>query len=304
MLAAFLTTILFSLSAVSGRRLANHVAGTQANLARLAVAALFLGIYSHAFGFGLGGPALAVLFISGCIGFGIGDLALFQAYPRLGTRRTMVLVQCLPAPIGAITEWAWLGNVPTLEQATCGAVILLGVGIALAPAESDAGPGVHWKAGVWFGVIAACCQAWGAVLSRKAAAIGEAAGEPFQGVADGANAAYQRILGGIVVSALFLVWLKVAHRPDTARKADWPRAWPWVTANALFGPTLGVTCYQWALSVEKTSIVLPIVAVTPLVVMPFTRVFEGEKFTARAILGGVVAVAGVATLAWLRTRGM
>jgi drug/metabolite transporter (DMT)-like permease len=304
MLAAFLTTILFSLSAVSGRRLAHHVTGTQANLARLLVAALFLGIYAHGFGFGLGGPALALLFLSGCIGFGIGDLALFQAYPRLGTRQTMVLVQCLPAPIGAITEWAWLGHSPTVGQAACGAVILAGVGIALAPAKSDAGAGGHWKAGVWFGVIAACCQAWGAVLSRKAAVIAEAAGDPLQGMADGANAAYQRILGGIVVSGLFLAWLKLTGKPDTTRRAAWALAWPWVVANALFGPMLGVTCYQWALSVEKTSIVLPIVATTPLVVMPFTRVFEGERFTVRAVLGGATAVAGVAALAWLRTRGM
>ena len=35
MLAAFLTTILFSLSALSGRRLAHYVSGTQANLLRL-----------------------------------------------------------------------------------------------------------------------------------------------------------------------------------------------------------------------------------------------------------------------------
>src|SRR6185369_15462164 len=113
MFAALLTTILFSLSALSGRRLANHLPGSLANLVRLLVAAAVVGTYAHQFGFGVGGPAFTLLFISGCVGFGIGDLALFQAYPRIGTRRTMVLVQCLAAPIAALTEWIWLGTVPT-----------------------------------------------------------------------------------------------------------------------------------------------------------------------------------------------
>ena len=133
MFAALLTTLLFALSGLSGRRLSNHLAGSQANLLRLILAATLLGSYAHLCGFGLRGPAFGWLFVSGCIGFGIGDLALFQAYPRIGTRRTMVLVQCLAAPIAALTEWVWLGTLPGATQAVFGAVILLGVGIALMP---------------------------------------------------------------------------------------------------------------------------------------------------------------------------
>jgi drug/metabolite transporter (DMT)-like permease len=295
MLPAFLATILFSLSAVSGRRLSHYLGGTEANLFRLLVAAVLLGAWAHWFGFGLGGSALPLLFVSGCIGFGVGDLALFQAYPRIGTRRTMVLVQCLAAPFGALTEWAWLGHAPTGPQALFGCVILAGVAVALMPGQGEGQPVHGLAAGIFFGTLAALCQAWGAVLSRKAYAVAEAAGQTFTGVGDGANAAYQRLLGGIVVSALFLAYLKLAHKPAPGgdRKADWPRAWPWAAANGVFGPTLGVTCYQWALTAAPTSIVLPIVATTPLVVMPFTRVMEGEKFTRRAIVGGVLAVAGV-----------
>jgi drug/metabolite transporter (DMT)-like permease len=292
---AFLTTILFSLSAVSGRRLSQYLGGTTANLTRLLVAGLLLGAWAHLFGFGINGAAFPLLFISGCIGFGVGDLALFQAYPRIGTRRTMVLVQCLAAPFGALTEWAWLGHAPTGSQAMFGVVILVGVGVALMPGKGEGQPIHGLGAGIFFGTLAALCQAWGAVLSRKAYAVAQADGQTFQGVGDGVNAAYQRLLGGILVSALFLAYLKLAHKPTPGgdRKSDWPRAWPWMIANGLFGPAFGVTCYQWALSTTPTSIVLPIVATTPLAVMPFTRIMEGEKFTRRAIIGGVVAVAGV-----------
>src|SRR5258707_1364052 len=116
MLAAFLATILFSFSAISGRQVSHHLSGTKINLARLVLAAALLGLWAHLFGFGLSGKAFPILFLSGCIGFGIGDLALFQAYPRLGARRSMVLVQCHAAPFGALIEWAWLHHAPTLPQ--------------------------------------------------------------------------------------------------------------------------------------------------------------------------------------------
>jgi drug/metabolite transporter (DMT)-like permease len=301
MFAAILTTLLFSLSALSGRRLANHLPGSLANLVRLLVAAAVVGPYAHRFGFGIGGPAFTLLFVSGCIGFGIGDLALFQAYPRIGTRRTMVLVQCLAAPIAALTEWAWLGTMPTLRQALFGAVILAGVGVALRPERDEAQPGDGLLAGTLFGLLAAVCQAWGAVLSRKAYAVSAAQDFVIAGPGGGVNAAYQRLLGGLLVSGLFVLYLRIAHQPGPdARPANWPRAWPFVIANGLFGPAFGVACYQWALSTAPTSIVLPIVATTPLAVMPFAHYLEGDTITPRTLLGGALAVGGVVGLTLVR----
>jgi hypothetical protein len=74
MFAAFLATVLFSFSAIAGRRLSHFLSGTKANLARLILAAVILGLWAHLFGFGVRGAAFPILFISGCVGFGIGDL--------------------------------------------------------------------------------------------------------------------------------------------------------------------------------------------------------------------------------------
>jgi drug/metabolite transporter (DMT)-like permease len=67
--------------------------------------------------------------------------------------------------------------------------------------------------------------------------------------------------------------------------------------NGLAGPALGVGCYQWALMHEKAGVVLPIVALTPLVIIPFSGFIESEKPTMRSLLGGIIAVAGTALLA-------
>jgi len=49
---------------------------------------------------------------------------------------------------------------------------------------------------------------------------------------------------------------------------------------------------------RSTGIVLAIVATTPLVVIPFTMLLDGERPTARSLAGGAVAVLGAAALAY------
>jgi drug/metabolite transporter (DMT)-like permease len=53
---------------------------------------------------------------------------------------------------------------------------------------------------------------------------------------------------------------------------------------------------QWALETTPTGIVLAIIALTPLVVIPFARVLENERITAKSLAGGAIAVAGVVGL--------
>ena len=67
--------------------------------------------------------------------------------------------------------------------------------------------------------------------------------------------------------------------------------------NGLAGPTLGVSCFQWALQIAPSGIVLPIVSVTPIVIIPFAWYIEGERPTVRSLAGGAVAVLGAVALA-------
>jgi drug/metabolite transporter (DMT)-like permease len=296
--AAFLTTILFSISAVCGRHTSRLLGGNQANFWRLCFAASLLAIYAHLFGTGVKGQAFWIFFVSGCIGFGIGDAALFQALPRIGSRLSVLMVLCLSSPIAALTEWAWLGTRLSAQEIGCGLLVIAGVAVALAPGRRSEAVEKHLLAGLLFGVVAAVCQALGAVMSRKAFAVAQRVGENT----DGITAAYQRILGGVLVTAV-LFW--IAKRsdsltPDESRER-WRKAWPWVLLNGLSGPALGVSCYQWALKIAPTGVVLPIVAITPIVIIPFSRYVEGERPTVRSLLAGAVAVAGAVLLAIVRT---
>jgi drug/metabolite transporter (DMT)-like permease len=233
----------------------------------------------------------------------VGDLGLYSAYPRIGARLAVLICQCLAAPLGAIMERLWLGTALNSGQILWGTVTLAGVALALWPDPRNGmvRPG-RWFSGTVFGVIAAFGQGGGAVITRKAYAVAQHAGFHV----DGGTAAFQRILGGIALTILVLLAYRVLtrwrNRASGAAQASaqnprqWRQAWPWVIVNSLSGPAIGVACYQWALSIAPTGVVLPIVAMTPLAVIPFTFVLEGERPTLKSLIGGVIGVSGAVAL--------
>ncbi len=301
MVPSLLATLLFALSVMAASRSIGHLGSNLANFWRVFLAAVLLGLWGHTVGQGLAGPGLAFFFLSGCVGFGLGDVALFQAIPRLGPHLSSLLINCFAAPMGALIEWLWLGQRLTSHQLAAGGVILAGVALALAPKRGEGFPSSHRWLGIFYGLMAALGQAGGAVLSRKAFAMAASVGQPM----DGGTAAYQRILGGLLVAVAVLAWQTRVEPGLTRRGPGWRwldpgKAWKWVILNALSGPAIGVGLYQWGLAVAPSGVVLSIVATTPLAVMPLAWALDGKRPGKRAMGGSLLAVAGVIGL--IQTR--
>jgi len=295
MFAAILTTFCFAASAILARRSAGMLGSQSANLARQAVALLILGLWAHLFGQGMRGPGLLLFVLSGILGFGLGDIALFEALPRIGAGLTVLIVQCLAVPIGAMTEWLWLGTRITPAQMLGAAVILTGVALAMAPERDGNIPRGHRMAGLIFAIIGAFGQAWGAVVSRWGFLLDQQAGL----LMDGPSSAYQRLLGGIVCVALvagLTGLLRRWRRSEAFQGRPWRLALPWILGNAAAGPVLGVAFYQWGLRDSPSAVVLSIVSTTPLAVMMLSFVFEKTRPTPRALIGSLLAVLGVVAL--------
>jgi drug/metabolite transporter (DMT)-like permease len=310
MLPALLAMGLFATSSVAARQSIHHLGSNNASLVRILLATFLLGIYAHGWGAGFSGPSLGWFLVSGLIGFGICDTAIFIALPRLGAQLTSLMVQCLSVPIGLLTEWLWLGTRLSATQLAAITIILTGVVIALKPtrrppptlaptvspatgpaAAASHGPGT---AALVLGVVAAAGQAWGAVLSRHGTQLARAAGQPI----DGLSVAYQRIWAGVFFIALWWLWQRRQRGAGTATThPDWRAASPWILANALTGPSLGVACYQWALANHPTGVVMAITALTPLAVIPLSWLLNRERPTTSSVVGGVIGVAGVCWLA-------
>jgi drug/metabolite transporter (DMT)-like permease len=300
MIYAFATTLLFSFSTVLANRSQRAVGTIHANLGRLLIGMFFLGLWTITLGHGFSGAGLPVFLLSGVVGMGIGDIAFFAALPLLGSRLTIMMMQCLSVPVAIIVERWWLGTRLSLAQLLCSAVILAGIMVALMPTRKDP-PKVKVRGvGIIFGALAALGQGVGAVLSRKGFELAAHSGVPL----DGLTAAFPRVLGGFVLTVLWYAghhqiqrWRVIESGPIAV--APRRSGYLWVLAHGLAGPVLGMGAFQMALASVPSGIVLPITATTPLMVIPFSYWLENERPSKRSFVGGALAVAGAVALTLL-----
>ncbi|MBI5688655.1 MAG: DMT family transporter [Verrucomicrobia bacterium] len=309
MFASFLAAFFFALNATCASHSVRTLGPARANLGRLLVATAVLGTFAHLWGGGFSSASLPWFLLSGIIGMGMGDLGVYGALPYLGSRLTVLMTQCLAAPLAALGEWLWLGTRLTPVQIAWGLLILAGVALAISPSRSSP-PRVRIQPiGFLFGFVAACGQGFGALVSRKGVTVAEVAGEAAHNATFGLTAAYQRILAGLVFTAGWFLLMHLLGRlpprpsmtgavpPGPGGQTAWrQRAFGWMVANGMAGPVLGVGCYQWALATTPSGIVLPIAATAPLLAIPIAFVLEGDRPTRRALVGGVLAVAGCIAL--------
>ena len=288
-----LTTLLLAVSSVMANQSQQAWGPMRANLGRLLLAFVALGGWALCFGGGVSGAGFGQFFLSGALGIGIGDMAFFATLPLLGSRLTTVMMQCLAVPTAIVVEWLWLDTRLSPAQLACTGVVLAGIIIALLPTKKDP-PKVRVKlSGVFFGLIAAVGQGLGAVFSRRGFAITNASGH----LIDGFTAAFQRNLGGLGLTvAFFVIWRLVQRRSNESAPAITGKSYGWMLGNALAGPIFGMGTMQLALSTTPSGIVLPIMATTPLLVIPVAYWIEHERPTKRSLAGGIVAVGGAVAL--------
>ena len=303
---ALLTALCFAFVGVCANRSARLLGSARANYWRLLVAVALLGPWAFGFGRGLGGPGWGWFFTSGLLGFGIGGVAMFHSLPRLGTPLSLLVVECGTAAFALVIEWVWLGTTVAGAQLGWIALILIGVSIGLAPGLPADISRARKISGMAWALLSSGGQAMGMVVSRKGWEVTQTAGFEL----DAGTAAFQRLLGGLaiglVVYAAVKIWptlLPLSEMPFAERNRDlrlgrWGPNWPWlwVLLNATFGPVLGVTTRQWALSLAPAGIVQSVVSTAPLIAVPLARLMERRWPRPRFFVGAVIAIAGLAGL--------
>jgi len=315
MFPALLATFCFACSAVCGQRLSRLMGSLRGNFWRLVLAAVVLWVITLVFFGGSVRPETAGWYVlSGVIGFGLGDVALFLAYPHLGSRLTVLVLMSFGVFFGAVGDW-WLLHAPLRwELAGSIAVILTGLVLAL----HRPGEPLRWGRGLVFAIIAGWGQGFGAVLSRIAQTTAEQGGFAVPAISQTA----QRATGGLAIAAIAYGVVRLAARRQTGGATGHAIAAPttssaagaaavpvkyrknlpfWLLGSALFGPVIGVSAMQWALQVlHSSALVVAITATAPLMIVPLAHWLEREKTSPRALLGTAVSVAGVILTAFLR----
>jgi len=297
MIPAVLAATLFAVSAVVSQRSSRIYGAVPANFYRMAIACTVLGLITWAVDASRGAPSFhgetfRQFLLSGLVGYGIGDIALFLAYARLGSRLTILINWCSAALFAAAGDWFLRDHALTLPQGAAVCCILAGLVTALWPSEKTR----HPAAGVFFAIIAGVGMGMGTVLSGQAIDTARA----LQVEVHAISQTFQRSLAGVAAAAL--AFLLVKYLPQR-RAADAERKWRhkpfWLLSTALCGPVLGVACYQWALTVTGSStIVVAIASTSTLLVIPLARLTEKDKPRARQLAGSLMAAAGVIAFRW------
>lgn len=298
MLLALLAAVLFAASAVCGQSLSRQLGGVTANACRITLACTILGLITWGFFPGqIHSATFRWFLLSGVLGFGLGDVALYLAYPLLGARTAVMVNLCLATLVGALADWMFLGTHLAPKEIAAAALTLTGVVLAMHKRDEP----FSWNVGLVLTLFAGTCQGFGLMLSRLAQGIADQQGLEHYGPVQ----AFQRTIGGVVIGWIALAILRSSLKgrmliPAEARTPQLPY---WILGASFFGPVAGVSAMQVALQrVDSSAIVSAITSTAPLMLLPISRYIDREAPTKQAILGSFLAVGGVVMLAYLRSQ--
>jgi drug/metabolite transporter (DMT)-like permease len=220
--------------------------------------------------------------LSGIIGFVLGDLFLFKALAIIGARTSMLIMALVP-PITAVIGFFLLSETIALRYGLGMALTLGGVATVILTRESGTKQLKHPVRGIFYAFIGMVGQAVGLVLSKYG-----------MGEYNAFSATQIRIIAGMLGYTLlmfhFRAWrqLMTAFSNIPAMKA--------ATLGSVFGPFVGVYLSLLAVQNTSTGIASTIMAIVPVLIIPFSVMLFKEKINLREIIGAIIAVTGTAIM--------
>ncbi len=231
-------------------------------------------------------PVWGWLTLSGVVGFAISDAFLFRALYHIGAHRTSLVTSLIPV-MSAAMAWLAFGETMTWVQLLAAVGVIAGIVLVVSARPSgprDAATARQTLRGVLFALGTVVTQSARYILSKKA-------------LAD----AFPPLSANVVqiLAATVAVWVAAflggRWRNDLEPFGD-RRAAGGMIGGAIAGPFVGVTLSMIALSQARVGIASTLMALQPVLLLPFAAFVLKEKIGIRAIAGTALAVAGVACL--------
>ena len=283
-LAALTAALLWAIASTWFTRLGRHIRPLEINFLKGALALplltlmLFLGGGSLSL---IPADALWLLLLSGAVGIALGDTAFLQTLQYLGPRRTLLLATLSP-PMVALMAWAFLGE--ALAWSAWAGILVTIAGIAWVISERASGvqAGIDLKRGLIAGSIYALAQSSALVLSRYALT---------RTTVDSLQSAILRLFAGAVLLAVFML---ITRRPlvSLERFCQSPNLVGILAAATLIGTAIAIWLQQIAVALAPAGVVQTLLSTSPIFILPIAAL-AGERLTPRAVIGALVALAGV-----------
>jgi drug/metabolite transporter (DMT)-like permease len=290
-LAGVFTSVFWALSSVFFTRGGRQIGSVNVNRIRLVIA-VGLIMLAHLVTQGTLLPLNASperwgwLGLSGLVGLALGDTFLFQAYVMIGNRLGTLMLALSPI-VGVCIAWVFLDE-------TLSAVQLLGILISISGAvlvvlKGGHGNGAprdrrHFGLGILCGLGGAIGQAGGLVLAKKGLA------DNFPAIS---GVAIRMLVAMIIIWAVALLLGQLGKTLQAMRN---PSALAAVAAGAFTGPFIGVWLSLIAVQLTYVGVASTLTSLAPIFVLPISRFIFKEEVNRWAIVGTMMAIAGVATI--------
>lgn len=255
------------------------------------------------------GDQLLWLALSGIAGLAVGDQLMFSAFNLAGPRRTLLVLNLAPV-VTALFAWPILGE-SLMPLSWIGmAITLAGIGWVTLERSQGTGPAssVEHASKIRLGIALAFFGTLAVSIGNALAKLGmlpAADMDPDQGLVDPLVAQNVRMLFGAAAIVLLAGFAASVGRnigstpdPDPEKRPARSTSWLLLLSGTLLGPLAGIWLFLVSVAFVKVAIAATIVALTPVAILPFNRFVEEAPLTRRAILGAIIAVLGVALLAF------
>ncbi len=289
-IAALATAFFFAMTALIFTSTGRMVGSQVTNRMRLLFALIYLVLlnivlFHEPLPISAGSSRWFWLGLSGIIGLALGDAFLFQSFVSVGPRLGSLLLSLAPV-FGSIIAWMFFDEILTVLQITGIALTLAGIAwVVVSEKEPPDTLRGYTRRGVLFGILAALGQAVGLVLSKQGMS-GDFS--PFQ-----ANAIR-------MLAAVLFVWIWAAvsgkARATVTGVRGKPRVIGLLALGAFVGPVLGVSSSLFAIQHVEIGVASTLMALTPVILLPISYFVFKEKVGWQAIVGTMLAIAGVAIL--------
>ncbi len=232
------------------------------------------------------GSQFSWLAFSAFLGLIVGDGCHFRAMVILGPRVASLLAASTPI-FAVLVSWLVLDQELGLVH-LCGIAVTLG-GLAWVTFERNART---------FGEETGGSKTWGYVLAGIGA-MGQATGLVAAKIGMQENLTPLSASMIRMISATAMIWIIAAGQgriKKTIADLSDRKARMALFAAAVIGPVFGIWMSLIAIKLTKVGIAATLMSTTPLWVIPLVMVVHGERPSARAIIGTIVTVCGVALL--------
>lgn len=296
--AALTVAILWTANSILFSAAGRRIGAIGVNAFRIALAVVILSV-AHVIYFGTIVPEAnqAQWFwmgVSGIVGLGIGDFALFSAFVIIGPKRSLLLMALAPV-CSVIAGYFILNEVLGLWSLIGIAITLSGIIVVILEKREEKNDYAIIKEkkiwGIFLGMVGGVGQGVGLVISKYGMVT--VANNPSVPL-DALSATLIRM----VVGAIF-VWIcviAIGKLQDIKGSLKDRQALKLTSAGAFLGPFLGVWFSMIAVTYTQAGVAMTLMSLMPVMIIPAVWLLYKEKTSWRGTIGAVVAVFGVAIL--------